>query len=62
MALNRTGDGADALVYIVDIKDKKVIDIVKYKDYKVNDSKQYWFLNNNTTIARFFPSVRGLLE
>lgn len=56
--LNRTSDGDDALVYIVDVQHKKVLDIILYKHYKIKDSKKYTFLTTHITNAMYFDGLR----
>lgn len=58
MALNKTSEGGNALVYIVDIQHKKVLDIMQYKHYKAQDSQRYKFLTTNTTNALYFEGLR----
>lgn len=56
--LNKTSVGQDALIYIVDIGNKKVLDIVEYRHYKARDAKKYSFLTNNNINALYHEGLR----
>lgn len=57
MALNRTTKGNDALVYIIDIEAKRVIDVMQFGHYKMQDSQKYTFVTPNYCSAVYYESL-----
>lgn len=60
MALNKTTKGMDALVYVIDVKNKRVLDIVKYK-HCTSYSDYYRTLFGTHVTSSYFPFIHEYL-
>lgn len=61
MGLNKTTKGSDALVYIIDVGNKKVLDVVKYKH--CNEYGRYYReMFGVRTTSSYYPYLHEYLE